>query len=67
MKNVGLLSSNFTVSSTDQIYDRAAKWRGDKFDQLMTLGKLLDNNTMLFIFYFYSNDDRRDPENRQQN
>ena len=29
--------------------------------------KLLDNNTPLFIFYFYSNDDRRDPENRRQN
>ena len=29
----------------------------------MTLGKLLDNSTPLFIFYFYSNDDPRDPEN----
>ena len=35
----------------------------------MTRGtfKLLDNNTTLFIFYFYSNDDLRDPENRQKN
>ena len=36
-------------------------------NQSMTIGKLLDNNTPLFIFYFYSNDDPRDPENRQQN
>ena len=33
----------------------------------MTLGKLVDNNPTLFIFYFYSNDDPRDPENRRQN
>ena len=33
----------------------------------MTLGKLLDNKTTLFIYYFYSNDDPRNPENRQQN
>ena len=33
----------------------------------MTQGSLLDNNTTLFIFYFYSNDDLRDPENRRQN
>ena len=48
------------VSSTDHIYHRAAKRRGDKFDRSMTLGKLLDNNPTLFIFYFYSNDDPRD-------
>ena len=33
----------------------------------MTRGKLLDNNPTLFIFYFYSNDDPRDLENRRQN
>ena len=37
---------------------------GDKFNRLMTRDKLLDNNPTLFIF-FYSNDDSRDPENRQ--
>ena len=47
-------------ASTDHIYHRAAKRRGDKFDRLMTRGKLLDNNPTLFIFYFYSNDDQRD-------
>ena len=55
------------VSLTNQIYHRATKQRGDKFDGSMTRGKLLDNNTSLFIFYFYSNDDPRDPENRRQN
>ena len=48
------------VSSTDHIYLRAAKRRGDKFDQSMTRVKLLDNNPTLFIFYFYSYDDPRD-------
>ena len=38
------------VSSTDQIYHRAAKRRGDKFDRSMTRGKLLGNNAQLFIF-----------------
>ena len=38
------------VSSTDQIYHRAAKRRGDKFDRSMTRGKLLGNNALLFIF-----------------
>ena len=38
------------VSSTDQIYHRAAKRRGDKFDRSMTQGKLLGNNALLFIF-----------------
>ena len=47
------------LSSTDHIYDRAAKRRGDKFDRSMTRGKLLDNNPTLFIF-FYSNDGPRD-------
>ena len=41
------------VSSTDQFMSRGAS-------------KLLDNNTTLFIFYFYFNDDPRDPENRRQ-
>ena len=30
---------------------------GDKFDRSMTLGKILGNNALLFIFYFYSNND----------
>ena len=55
------------MSSTDQIYYRVAKQRGDKFDWSMTRGKLLNDNTTLFIFYFYFNDDPRDLENRQQN
>ena len=50
------------VSSTDQIYHRAAKRLGDKFDRSMTSrlgdkfdrsmtrGKLLGNNALLFIF-----------------
>ena len=33
----------------------------------MTRSHLLDNNTTLLIFYFYSNDEPRDPENRRQN
>ena len=42
-----------------------------KFDRLMTRGKLLDNDTQLFIFII-SNPimtqlHTRDPENRQQN
>ena len=37
------------VSSTDQIYHRAASRLGDKFDRSMTLGKLLGNNAQLFI------------------
>ena len=47
MKHCALLSSNF----------RVAKRRGDKFDWSMTRGKLLDNDTQLFILYFYSNND----------
>ena len=50
------------MSSTNQIYNRTAKRRGDKFDQSMTRSKLLENNTTLFIFYFYSNDEPRYPE-----
>ena len=38
------------MSSTDHIYHRAAKRRGDKFDRSMTRGKLLGNNAPLFIF-----------------
>ena len=57
----------YQVSSTDQSYDRAAKQKGDKFDRSMTRDKLLDNNTTLFNFYFYSNDDQSDQENRRQN
>ena len=63
MKNCALLSSNFCrVSSTCLIYHRAAKRRGDKFDQSMTQGKLLDNDTQLFHFYFYSNNDPTAPK-----
>ena len=42
--------SNLSPSRTDQIYHRAAKRRGDKFDRSMTRGKLLGNNALLFIF-----------------
>ena len=38
------------VSSTDHIYHRAASRLGDKCDRSMTLGKLLGNNALLFIF-----------------
>ena len=58
------------MSSTDQIYHRAAKRRGDKFDRSMTRGKLLDNDTQLFIFISILKMTQlhpRDPENRQQN
>ena len=37
------------VSSTEQIYHRAAKRWDDKFDRSMTRGKLLGNNAQLFI------------------
>ena len=58
------------VSWTGHIYHRAAKRRGDKFDQSMTRGKLLDNDTQLFIFIsilIMTQLQPRDPENRQQN
>ena len=45
----------------------SCKRQSDKIDRSMTRGKLLDINTTLFILYFYSNDDPRDPENRLQN
>ena len=38
------------MSSTDEIYHRAAKRLGDKCDRSMTLGKFLGNNAPLFIF-----------------
>ena len=70
MKN-SLLSSNFCrVSSTCHIYHRAAKRRGDEFDRSMTRGKLLDNDTQLFIFIsilIMTQLHPRDPENGQQN
>ena len=56
MNSVGLLSSNLP-----SVIDRS-KRLGGKFDRSITRGKLLDNNTTLFIFHFYSNDDPRDPE-----
>ena len=43
---------------------------GDKFDRSMTLGKLLDNDTQIFIFIsvlIMTQHHPRDPENRQQN
>ena len=43
---------------------------GDKFDWSMTRGKLLDNDTQLFIFIsilIMTQLHPRDPENRQQN
>ena len=46
------------VLSTNQIYDRAAKQRGDKFDWSMTRWELLDNITRLVIFDIYSNYDQ---------
>ena len=49
-KTVGYYLIIYRVSSTDQIYYLAAKRRGDKFDQSMTRGNLLDNNKTLFIF-----------------
>ena len=54
MKSCALWSSNLPSVMTDQIYHqdqiyhRAAKRRGDKFDRSMTRGKVLDNNTQLF-------------------
>ena len=36
--------------SADQIYHLAASRLGDKYDRSMTLGKLLGNNALLFIF-----------------
>ena len=42
----------------------------DKFDLLITQGKLLDNDTQLFIFIsivIMTHLHPRDPENRQQN
>ena len=58
------------VSVTGQIYQRAAKRRGDKFDRSMTRGKLLDNDSQLFTFIFIlimTQLHPRDLENRQQN
>ena len=58
------------VSSTGHIYHRAAKRRCDKFDRSMTRGKLLDNDTQLFIFIsilIMTQLNPMDPENRQQN
>ena len=43
MKSVLLLSSNLPSAIDRSRLD-------DKFDRSMTLGKLLDNNTPLFIF-----------------
>ena len=61
------------MSSTDHIYHRAAKRRGDKFDRSMTRGKSLDNNPTLVIFFIsilmktqlrdYKTDDRTDSRN----
>ena len=50
------------MSSTGHIYHGAALRLGDKFDRSMTRGKLLDNDTQLFHFYFYSNNDPTSPK-----
>ena len=58
------------VSSTGQIYHRAAKQRGANFDRSMTRGKLLHNDTQLFILIsilIMTQLHPSDPENRQQN
>ena len=60
MKSVGLLSSNLPSVIDRSHLSPSRGAQGDKFDQSTTLGKLLDNNPTLFIFYFYSNDDQRD-------
>ena len=70
MKSWALLSSNLPSVIDRSIYHRAAKRRGDKFDRSMTRGKLLDNDTQLFIFIsilIMTQLHPRDPENRQQN
>ena len=67
MKSGVLLSSNLQSVIDRSNLSPSRERRGDKFDKLMTRVKLLDNNTTLFIFYFYSNDDPRDTENRRQN
>ena len=70
MKNCALLSSNLQSVIDLSIYHRAAKRRGDKFDRSMTRGKLLVNETQLFIFMsilIMTQLHPRDPENRQQN
>ena len=51
MKSVVLLYSNLPRVMTNQIYHLAALRLGDQFDWSMTLGKLLDNNTPLFILF----------------
>ena len=71
MKSWVLLSSNLpSVIDRSNLSHRAASRRGDKFDRSMTLGKLLDNDTQLFIFIsilIMTQLYPRDPENRQQN
>ena len=65
MKNCALLSSNLPSD-----IDRSNLYVDSKFDRPMKRGKLLDNDTQLFIFNFIiimSQFHPRDPENRQQN
>ena len=68
MKICALLSSNLPI-----VIDRShlsPKRRGDKFVGSLTRGKLLDNDTQLFIFISIlkmTQLNPRDPENRQQN
>ena len=58
MKSSALLPSNLPSvidrsnlpPSREQIYHLAASRLGGKFDRSMTLGKLLGNNALLFIF-----------------
>ena len=60
MKSGVLLSSN--LRSVIDRSNLSPSRLGDKFDRSMARGKLIDNNTTLLIFYFYSYDDPRDPK-----
>ena len=73
MKSCALLSSNLP-SVIDRSNLSPSRFRGsrlgDKSDRSMTLGKLLDNDTQLFIFIsilIMTQLHPKDPQNRQQN
>ena len=70
MKSWALLSSNLLSGIDRSNLSPSREARGDKFDRPMTRGKLLDNDTQLFIFIsilIMTQLHPRDPENRQQN
>ena len=70
MKNCALLSSNLPSVIDRSHLSPSRERRGDKFDRSMTRGKLLDNDTQLFIFIsilIMTQLHPRDPENSQQN